>query len=206
MLGGHPPGGPPGDQPLGSSLGDPPDDRRGPGRVPTWGRWWHNSGEAKPQGDDQSELAIQQTEINKHMYLNSYKPKGTPLSPKLTSTSNTEEVSQFCHTFKLYIKGGKMIKSIDIPLNIVIGCLAEHIQTNFFDTTLCCFIENNIPNYEEIEGEPMEDRVINIIYHYYMTMTLLHAQINPFHSYKHQRNESFDTFMARAERIITRYC
>ena len=49
----------------------------------------------------------------------------------------------------------------------------------------------------------MKDRVIDLIYHYYMTMTLLHARITPFRLYKHQWNESFNVFMAQAKRIIT---
>ena len=63
-----------------------------------------------------------------------------------------------------------MIKSIDLPLNVVVGCLAEHVETNFFDTTLHHFIENNFPNDEEIVGYPMEDRVVDMVYHYYTTL------------------------------------
>ena len=47
-----------------------------------------------------------------------------------------------------------------------------------------------------------EDIIINMVYHYYSTTSLLHALVTPFRSYKHQRNEDFDVFMTRVERII----
>ena len=86
------------------------------------------------------------------MYLNSYKPKGTQPSPKFISTSSMEEVAKFCHTFRLYIQAGKLLKSVDIPYNIVMGYLSDFVETNFYNTTLCQFIDNNIPNEEDRVG------------------------------------------------------
>ena len=54
----------------------------------------------------------------------------------------------------------------------------------------------------EVPGHAMEDRVIEMVFHYYTTTTLLNARITPFWAYKHQQGESFESFMARAERII----
>ena len=45
--------------------------------------------------------------------------------------------------------------------------------------------------------------MIDMIFHYYSTTTLLHARITPFRSYKHQQNENFNAFMSWAEQIIT---
>ena len=87
------------------------------------------------------------------------------------------------------------MEKIDLPLNVVVGCLAEHIETNFFSTTLWRFIINNTAD-EEIPGYPMEDRVVEMVFHYFTTTTLLNAWIMPFCSYKHQKNESFELFMA----------
>ena len=93
------------------------------------------------------------------------------------------------------------MEKIDLPLNVVVGCLAKHVETNFFSTTLQQYIIKNTVD-EEIPGHPMEDRVVEMVFHYFTTTTLLNAQITPFRSYKHQQGKSFKSFMARAERII----
>ena len=93
-------------------------------------------------------------------------------------------------------------KTLNLPYQIVMGYLSEHIETYFFDNTLRLFIENNIcPAYERV-GKMTEDVIINMVYHYYSTMALLHARITPFHWYRYLWNEEFDVFMTRAERII----
>ena len=48
-----------------------------------------------------------------------------------------------------------------------------------------------------------EDIIIDLIYHYYSTTSLIHSRITPFRKYQHQKNEDFDSFMTRAQRIIT---
>ena len=88
-------------------------------------------------------------------------------------------MTQFCHDFLIFIKGGKVMKSKDLPLNLVVGCLAEYVEANFFDMTLHCFIENNTVD-EEIPGHPMEDRVVEMVFHYFTTTTLLNGQIMLF--------------------------
>ena len=60
--------------------------------------------------------------------------------------------------------------------------LSDFVETNFFNTTLRRFIENNIPNEEDRVGGKTEDSVIDMIFHYYSTTTLLHARITPLHS------------------------
>ena len=47
-----------------------------------------------------------------------------------------------------------------------------------------------------------EDIIIDLIYHYYSTTSLIHSRITPFRKYQHQKNEDFDSFMTRAETII----
>ena len=93
-----------------------------------------------------------------------------PPSPKLTLTSGTEEVAKFCDSFEVYVKGGKIMKGINLPINVVMGILAQFVETNFYDTPLRRFIENNIP--EENDNILSEDSVIKYIYHYYTSTTL----------------------------------
>ena len=105
-----------------------------------------------------SELAAQQAVMNRFMFSSRFTPKGNPPSPKLTSTSSSEEVMQFFQDFQIFIQGAKVMEKIDLPLNVVVGCLAKHVETNFFSTTLRQFIINNTVD-KEIPGHTMEESV-----------------------------------------------
>ena len=111
-------------------------------------------------------------------------------------------MAKFCQTFRLYIEAGKVVESIEIPYQVVMGYLSDFLDTHFYDTTLCLFIDNNIPKEEDRGGRKTEDSIIDMIFHYYSTTSLLHARITPLHLYKHQWNEDFDIFMTRTEQII----
>ena len=47
-----------------------------------------------------------------------------------------------------------------------------------------------------------EDIIVDLIYHYYSSTSLVYSHITPACVYNHQKNETFDTFINRAERII----
>ena len=109
------------------------------------------------------------------MYLSSYRPKGMPPYPILHSTSSTEDVAKFCQTFRVYIQAGKVMESINIPYSMVMGHLSEFIESNFYDNTLCLFKDNNIPSEQDGAGRMTEDYIIDMVFHYYLTTSLLHA-------------------------------
>merc|ERR1711895_199973 len=88
-----------------------------------------------------------------------------PPSPKLTATSSMEDMAKFCYAFDIYIKGGKIMKEINLLVNVVLGVLAQCVESMFFTTTLHRFILNNIP--EESNKVPTEERVVEYIYHYF---------------------------------------
>ena len=84
-----------------------------------------------------------------------------------------EDVAKFCYAFDIYIKGGKIMNNVNLPVNMVLGVLVQCVEPMFFTTTLRNFILNNIP--KEDNNIPNEERIVEYIYHYYTSSILLHA-------------------------------
>merc|ERR1712105_185639 len=64
------------------------------------------------------------------------------------------------------------------------------------------FINQNCPEEDPLDNRMSEDIIVELIYHYYSSTTLLHSRITSLRKYRHQKNETFDQFSARAERLI----
>ena len=140
--------------------------------------------------------------LQHQMVLSNYHPGDRPPTFKLTSDSEAEQVTFWCETFKTYIKAGKIRQSLNIPYSMVVGYVAKHADPDFFDTTLRVFINQNCPEEDPLDNRMSEDIIVELIYHYYSSTTLLHSRITSLRRYRHQKNETFDQFSARAERLI----
>merc|ERR1712105_245801 len=60
----------------------------------------------------------------------------------------------------------------------------------------------NCPEEDSLDHSMTEVIIVELIYHYYSSTTLLHSRITALRKYRHQKNETFDQFQARAERLI----
>ena len=136
------------------------------------------------------------------MILSNYQPGDFPPQTKLNSDSDTEEVTAWCQTFLVYIKAGKVSKSLDLPFNMVVGHVAKWVEIEFFNTTLRVYIDKNEPEDDPLDNRMSENIVVDLIYHYYSSTMLLYSRITALCLYNHQKDETFDTFQARAERLI----
>ena len=70
---------------------------------------------------------------------------------------------------------------MNVPHNMILGHLSKLCETQFFDNILRLFINNNIPNEEELKARMSEDIIVNLIYHYYSTTSLVYSQITVGH-------------------------
>ena len=113
--------------------------------------------------------------MTQQMIISSYQPGDKPPSTKLSSESETEEVTTWCQTFKTYIKAGKVRPSLNIPYNMIVGHVAKWCETEFFDTTLRVFINNNRPEEDPLDNRMSEDIIVDLIYHYYSLTMLLYS-------------------------------
>ena len=124
--------------------------------------------------------------MTQQLIIAQYQPGDSPPGHKLGSESNSEEVTTWCQTFKTYIQAGKVKPSLNIPYNMIVGHVAKLCETEFFDNTLRLFINNNRPEEEIVEARMSEDIIVDLIYHYYSSTSLVYSQITPIRLYNHQ--------------------
>ena len=119
----------------------------------------------------------------KQMIISNYQPRGKPPGTKLGLESGIEEVTAWCQAFRLYIKSGKIKHSINIPYKMIIGYVANWCEIDFFNTTLKAFIDNNRPEEDLRESRMSEDIIVDLIHHYFSSVTPLYDRITAVQRY-----------------------
>ena len=117
--------------------------------------------------------------------MQNYKPLGQAPLHKLYSDSSSEEVTTFCQKFKTYIISGKAKESMNVPHNMVMGVLSGLCETQFYDNVLRLYIKNNRPPTDEYDDRMSEDIIVDLIYHYYSSTSLVYSRITPACVYNH---------------------
>ena len=62
---------------------------------------------------------------------------------------------------------------------MIVGHVSKLCETQFFDNILRLFINYNRPDEEILNARMSEDIIVDLIYHYYLTTSLVYSRITP---------------------------
>merc|ERR1712082_25377 len=129
-----------------------------------------------------------------------YEPGGNPPDILLGSGSEIEDITSWCQQFKIHIKAGKLINSLQIPYEKVIGYAAKWCEKEFFESTLKAIFESNKPT--DNNPQLSEDIVVDLMYEHFSSSRSLHNQSLAIQKCRHLENETFDRFQRRVGILI----